>query len=330
MKRRITIVILFLSLISQVWTQERPNVLTSASMIADMTHQIGGDLILVESIVPIGGDPHLYEPTPGDAIKVSEADLIFINGLTFEGWITELIDNSGTKANTVTVTQGITPISSSVYDNSSDPHAWMDAGHGIIYCNNIRDALIELLPDYRSQIEGRHARYVELLSNLDNEITQSILQIPEKKRYLITSHDAFHYYGKKYQIQTESILGTSTDSDAQTSDLIRINKIIKENSIPAVFIETTVNPKLLQSLANDNKIRIGGKLYSDSLGDKDSPASTYVDMLRHNTKVIVEALTAEDQEVQEVNSSSSQNKYLFYFIAAILIIGFILILKKVV
>ncbi len=307
---------------------EKPMVLGSASMIADIAQQIGQDYIRIGTIVPIGGDPHLYEPTPGDATKVVKAQLILVNGLTFEGWVNELIDNSGTKAKVITVTKGVKPIMSSVYDNASDPHAWMDAENGIIYANNIKEALINLLPEVQEDIQKNHDEYVNKLKELDAKILRDIQTIPKAQRYLITSHDAFHYYGKKYGIITESILGTSTDSDAQTSDLIRLNKLIKKQNIPAVFIETTVNPKLLQSLAKDNNIRIGGKLYSDSLGDKDSPASTYIDMLQYNTNVIVETLS---QSIQPVNAdettNSNTNAGLIVVLACIFILGFIILLK---
>jgi ABC-type Zn uptake system ZnuABC Zn-binding protein ZnuA len=332
MKFKTLIIALFILLnAGLVYSQdEKPLVLGSASMIADIAKQIGQDFIRIGTIVPIGGDPHLYEPTPGDATKVVKAQLILVNGLTFEGWVNELIDNSGTKAPVITVTNGVQPIMSEVYDNATDPHAWMDAANGIIYANNIKDALVNLIPEAQVSIKKNHADYVNKLKALDTKIMADILTIPEQQRYLITSHDAFHYYGRKYGIKTESILGTSTDSDAQTSDLIRLNKLIKAQNIPAVFIETTVNPKLLQSLAKDNNISIGGKLYSDSLGDKDSPASTYINMLQYNTKVIVQTLS---QSIQPNNtdtdktSNSNTNAVLIVILACIFILGFVILLK---
>ena len=319
--------LLFLLAVVNLSAQEKPVILASASMIADMAKQVGGNLINLQTLVPIGGDPHLYEPTPGDARKVVAADIILINGLTFEGWINELIENSGTQAKVIVVTNGINPIKSSVYENAVDPHAWMDAANGIVYAANIKDALIEELPSKKEQVLDQFNQYTDQLKSLDQEIISAIQSIPEKQRYLITSHDAFHYYGSKYGIKTESILGTSTDADAQTSDIIRLNKIIEENKIPSVFIETTVNPKLLQSLAKDNKISIGGKLYSDSLGDENSPASTYIDMLRYNTKVIVEALTKPIEYVEEEEVSS--NTLLIVLLAAAFILGFVILLKYI-
>jgi len=273
-------------------SQNKKKIVTSASMIADMTKEIVGDLHDVEMIVPIGGDPHLHEPTPSNARLVSKADLIFINGLTFEGWITELIENSGTKATVVTVTEKIRPLTSQTYENSYDPHAWMDASLVIGYVESIAEAVSEIDPSNASVYEERLASYKEQLTKLDQEIKAAINSIPEKKRVLITSHDAFQYYGRRYGIQLEAIMGISTEAEAQTSDIRRVNKVIEENKVPAIFVESTINPKLIQQLAQDNKVSIGGELFADSLGDEESPASTYIDMMRYNTQTIVTALTA--------------------------------------
>lgn len=277
---------------TQAQAHQKPLVVATASIFADMAEVIGGNMIEVRSIVPIGGDPHLYEPTPADARLVASAQLILKNELTFEGWLSELINNSGTKARVVTITEGITPIASEKYKNSTDPHAWMSAANGLIYIDNILKALSKLDPANAESYAFNHGIYKQQLEALDRRIAERIKNIPEPQRILITSHDAFRYYGQRYGIRVEAVLGTSTDSEAQTSDLVRLNKIIKAQKVPAVFIETTVNPKLLQQLATDNHISIGGKLFSDSIGDKNSPAPTYIDMLTHNTETIVKALSA--------------------------------------
>ena len=279
-------------------------VVASASMFSDIAANIGGDLIETATIVPIGGDPHIYEPTPGDVRLILQASLILQNGLTFEGWIKDLIQNSGSNAPVVTVTDGITPIVSTQHQNATDPHAWMDPVNGKTYALNIKNALISLLPDAKAQIESQYEAYIQKLDALDAYIKEQIARIEPNKRILITSHDSFHYYGQRYGLRLESVLGTSTDADVRTSDLMRLNKVIQENNIPVVFIESTINPKLLNQVASDNKISIGGKLYSDSLGDKDSPANTYLNMLRHNTDVIVTGLTSTGTD-QEANASSS-------------------------
>jgi len=295
--RIVLILLTFLVASLNTTAQDKKKIVTSASMIADMTKEIVGDLHDVEMIVPIGGDPHLHEPTPSNARLVAKADLIFINGLTFEGWITELIENSGTNATVVTVTEKITPLTSQTYENSFDPHAWMDASLVISYVESIAEAITTIDPANASIYNERLASYKEKLSQLDQEIKSAINSIPEKKRVLITSHDAFQYFGRRYGIQLEAIMGISTEAEAQTSDIRRVNKVIKENKVPAIFVESTINPKLIQQLAQDNKVSIGGELYADSLGDEKSPASTYIDMMRYNTQTIVAALTAQPGEL---------------------------------
>lgn len=297
--------------------QSRPRVVATASMIADMAQTIAGDRLEVACIVPIGSDPHLHDPTPGDARLVSEADLILVNALTFEGWLGKLIANSGTSAVIDTVTRGITPIGSKNYQNAVDPHAWMDASNGLIYIKNIADALIALDPDNKDVYQYNYQLYREQLIALDNYILEKIRSIPEEKRVLITSHDAFHYYGKRYGLQLESLLGTSTDADIQTEDIIRISKLIKERQIPAVFVESTINPKVLEQVAKDQNIAIGGKLYADSIGDEDSPAPSYEAMLKHNTDVIVAGLKGEWSGSQAVISRS----LLWWILAPVIVLA---------
>ncbi len=298
--------------------QDRKLVIASASMIADIAANIIREKHDIEMIVPIGGDPHLHEPTPRDARLVAAADLILVNGLTFEGWINELIQNSGTEAVTVTVTENIPVLTSQTYRNSSDPHAWMDASNGIIYAENIRNAISQLDPENESIYSKNLEQYTEQLSKLDENIARQIKSIPGEKRVLITSHDAFQYYGKRYNIQLEAIMGISTEADAQTSDIMRVNKVIREKKIPAVFIESTINPKLMEQLAADNRVVIGGKLYADSLGDQDSPASTYIDMLRHNTSTIVKALTSDSTQLIE---NQSRPNYVFLILLGVILVA---------
>jgi ABC-type Zn uptake system ZnuABC Zn-binding protein ZnuA len=275
----------------------RPLVVTSASIFADMAEVIAGDLLRVQSIVPIGGDPHIYEPTPENVQLVSRADLVLINGLTFEGWMNELIENSGTRAETVTITKGIGSIASEDYANSSDPHAWMTAANGLIYVRNVRDALIRLDPFNKEVYEFNAGIYLQQLEDLDKAIFRQIESIPEEQRILITSHDAFRYYGRHYGIRVEAALGTSTDAQVQTDDVNRLTNIIRDSGVPAIFVETTINPKLIRQLATDNDVIIGGNLYADSLGDPDGEAGTYLKMLTFNTTTIVNALRGETADV---------------------------------
>ena len=331
-------ILLFLSccfLLNSSWAQDKKLVVATASMLGDMAENIAGGEVIVKTIVPIGGDPHLYEPTPKDAQLANQADLVLKNGLTFEGWLNDLIANSGTKAKTIRVTEGIKPIESTAYKNSADPHAWMDASLGLIYIKNIKDALVELAPEHKETFEFNYGVYKKQIEDLDQYIVDQVEKIPASQRILITSHDAFQYYGRKYGIRLEAILGTSTDAEVQTSDIMRLNKVIQSSKVPAVFIESTINPKLLEQLAKDNEIRVGGQLYADSIGDKDSPAPSYIDMLKYNTDVIVKALSGQgiSQDISatehESNQEEGSNWMLWGAIGALMLGGFFLVARMV-
>lgn len=309
----------------------KPRILATASMWADMAQVLGGDLVEVDLIVPIGSDPHLYEPTPGDVRKVQWADLILINGLTFEGWLQKLIESSGTRAIRSILTEGISPITNPSFMNSTDPHAWMDPVNGKTYANNLAKALMELDSAHAQEYKFNLEIYLQQLEDLHQYIAQRIAQIPESHRVLVTSHDAFHYFGNRYGLQVESLLGTSTDADVQTGDFLRVNQLIRERKLPAIFIESTINPKLMEQLSKENNIQIGGKLFADSLGDKDSPGGTYLNMLRNNADVIVSALTGV--QTAEPNASGEQktsgyNLYIILSVVVLLILAFLFLLKR--
>ncbi len=285
--------------------EEKPLILGTASMISDMATNIFGDKANVQNIVPIGGDPHMFEPTPKSAQTVNKANLVLMNGLTFEGWLMELVENSGTKAKVITTTEGVDVISSVDYANSSDPHAWMNAANAVIYSDNIRKAAIELLPEHTDYFNANFEKYKAELEALDQYIIDQINSIPEQQRVLITSHDAFQYYGRKYGIRLESAMGTSTEADAQTSDIMQLNKTIKETGVPAIFVESTINPKLIEQVATDNNIIIGGELFADSLGDEESGADTYIKMMRQNTDKIANALKQEKKAPEAISAEES-------------------------
>lgn len=321
-------------------------VVASTTITADIAQNIAGDVFEIVHIVPVGGDPHLYEPVPKDAQLIQKAELVLVNGLTLEGWLTEFIDNSGTKATVVTVTEGIKPITSQKY-NSPDPHAWMTAKNGVIYAKNIYEALSNYAPEHQAKFEKNFNNYKKQLEQLEILIFQEIQKIPEKQRVLITSHDAFQYFGRHYGVRLESILGTSTDAEAQTADVMRVQKVIKETGVPSVFIESTINPKLLQQIADDNDVEIGGELFSDSLGELGGNGETYLEMLRHNATTISYALKGEESEVlpedaenrgitskqaneklEQANESNSMNYAMIGIIAALLLGGFGFMYKK--
>ena len=318
------VIILLLALTASA--EEKPLVVASVTIIKDMAEMIAGDEFVVQSIMPVGSDPHLHDPTPGDAKLVVAADLILVNGLTLEGWLTELIENAGSEAEIVTVTDGLNAIESQSYKNSSDPHAWMDASNGIKYVENILASFIKLKPEAREVFEFNFGVYKQQLEDLDKYIHDAINSIPEQQRILITSHDAFQYYGRRYGIRLEALLGTSTDAEAQVSDLKRVNNVIRSNKVPALFVESTINPKMLEQIAKDNDIRIGGHLYADSIGEEGSDADSYYDMLKYNTDQIVQGLTKAPEKKAEAGTRTPS--YWFWCVLAVLLIGGFFILSR--
>jgi len=323
--KKLYLLLCLLPLICQnTFAQEtKMKVVATTTFLADLAQNIAGEKAEVISLMPTGGDPHLYDPIPGDAKKIAEADVILRNGLTLEGWLDELIENSGTRANIYTLTEGIIPIKSVDYEDALDPHAWMDVKNGIIYTDNILRALQESQPEDRTYFEAQHAAYKAILLELDEEIKAKITQIPSSKRVLVTSHDAFRYYGNAYGLEVVSAMGTSTDAEPTLEDLAHLSEQVKENGIPSIFIESTINPEIMEQRANDLGIKIGGKLFADSLGDEESGADTYVKMLRQNTRLILEGLS------RLVGTRDAEEDYNFLFvILGIFALSFVVVVLK--
>ncbi|MBK8621830.1 MAG: zinc ABC transporter substrate-binding protein [Saprospiraceae bacterium] len=297
-------------------------VVTTTSIFKDMIESIGGNLVEVHSIVPLGSDPHRYEAKPSDVTICREADIIFINGLHLEVWIEKLIQNSRTKAKTVLLTQGIKSISTGRYP---DPHAWMNAANGIYYVNNIAETLIRIRPDQKTFITNNLIKYSNTLRFVDNYIKNKMLKIPETSRILITNHDAFRYFGLRYGLRLVPLMGVSTEAEPKTSDIIKIIHVIQESKVPAIFIETSVNPQLMKQIADDAGIRIGGSLFSDSLGPPESDADTYIGMLKKNAETIFSSLQPKNAEAKGFNllpQTSSVFMFLMIIIFLISLTGF--------
>jgi len=269
----------------------RPLVVATTSIFADMAEVMAGGLLEVRSIVPRGSDPHMHEPTPADVQLAARASLILMNGLTLEGWMSKMIAGAGSRAPVVIITLGIVPIESETYRNSYDPHAWMDAANGRVYIRNIRDALVAVDSANADIYDFNYRLYDRELADLDSAIRQQMAAIPVRNRVLVTSHDAFRYFGRRYGIRVEAVLGTSTDAEARIADVRRLHQLLQQTGVPAIFVESSVNPKIIEQIARDNSVAIGGSLYADALGDSLSPAATYVAMLRHNSRLIAAALS---------------------------------------
>lgn len=266
---------------------ERINVVASFSILADMVRNVGGNDVDVVALVGPDGDAHVYAPTPADAKKVADARLLVINGLGFEGWLPRLLQASGSKAPIAVATKGIMPRKLGGHD---DPHAWQSVANAKIYVANIRDGLIAAAPDKADVFKANADAYLARLEALDREVHEAVAKIPEVRRKVISTHDAFGYFADAYGITFFSPLSVSTDSEPSARDIAAIVAQIKLAKIPAVFLENISDPRLIQRIAAETGARVGGTLYSDSLTGEKGQAPTYIDMVRHNIKALTSAV----------------------------------------
>ncbi|MCK0198967.1 metal ABC transporter substrate-binding protein [Ancylobacter sp. 6x-1] len=298
-------------------------VVATFSILGDIVKQVGGDRLAVTTLVGPDGDTHVYQPTPSDAKAVANAKLVFENGLGLEGWIPRLVKASGSKAEPVVVTEGVIPRyrtatepqddegAEAGHDHDKtgagktgtdtakdhdhgplDPHAWQNVANVEIYAGNIRDALISADPAGAEAYKAQAAAYIDKLKALDAEVRKTMAAIPASQRRIITSHDAFGYFGDAYGVTLLAPQGVSTEAEASAKDVGRIIKQIRQEKIPAVFLENITDPRLTQRIAKESGAKVGGTLYTDALSDDKGPASTYIDMIRNNIRELSSALSS--------------------------------------
>ena len=272
------------------------NVVTSFSILADMTARVGGDRVTIHSLVGRDADAHVYQPTPADARTLAEARLVVVNGFGFEGWIDRLVKSSGYRAQIVIASQGVSPLGQghghNHGGNDADPHAWQDLANALHYVDNIAQALVAADPAGKSSYLANAERFKREINALDAEIRQSFITIPPEQRKVVTTHDAFTYFGRAYGLHFIAPVGINTDAEPSAADIGRIIKQIRREKIPAVFVESISDPRLLERIRQESGARIGGTLYSDSLSTTSGPASTYLNMIRHNARTLAAALTS--------------------------------------
>lgn len=267
--------------------QDPLNVVASFSILGDFVKNVGGERVDVTSLVGPDGDVHVYAPAPADARKIADAKLLVINGLGLEGWLPRLLQASGGKAPIITATTGITPLKSG---SDADPHAWQSVANAKKYVTNIRDALAAADPADAEVFRRQAEAYLAKLDALDREVRAAVKQIPESRRKVISTHDAFGYFAAAYGIRFIAPLGVSTESEASARDIAGIITQIKTEKIPAVFPENISDPRLIRRISAETGARVGGTLFSDSLTGEKGDAPTYIDMVRHNIKALTSAL----------------------------------------
>jgi zinc/manganese transport system substrate-binding protein len=271
--------------------QNKVQVVATFSILGDLVKNVGGDRIEVATLVGPNGDAHVYTPTPADAKKVAAAKVVFVNGFGLEGWMTRLVKASGSKAAAVVASTGVQSRKMEEEGHQvTDPHAWQNIANAKIYVANIRDGLAAADSAGKGTYDANATAYLAKLDEVEKEVKTAIGKIPTGHRRIITSHDAFGYFGAAYGMEFIAPEGVSTESEASAKDVAKIINQIKKQKIPAVFMENITDPRMMQQIAKESGAKIGGTLFSDALSDEKGPAPTYIDMMRNNIKQLSIAL----------------------------------------
>lgn len=274
------------------------NVVATIGMIADVAQEVGGECVNVEAMMGPGVDPHLYQASASDVATLRNAEQIFYSGYSLEGQLGDVLERFSERTPTLAVAPAsIDPASlitsQDVY--GIDPHLWMDVSLWAQTLPTLNAALSEARPDCAATFDANTERYQTQLLALHEWVTDSIASIPDEQRILVTAHDAFGYFGRAYDIDVEGIQGISTETETGIADIRNMTDIVVDRAVPALFIESTINPRTVQAVIDAAQqrgqvVEIGGELYSDAMGDPDTVDGTYMGMIYRNTQHIVEAL----------------------------------------
>ena len=273
--------------------RDLPQVVSTSTIIANLTETVGGEEIAHQGILQTGADPHVYEPTPKDSVALEKADLILYNGFNLEPGLIKMINSTGVEATKFAVGEVVQPLDfEDRGQQEPDPHVWGDPENAIAMTEAIRDRLIELSPEDEAEFTENAAELIAKLERLDRWIAAQIATIPAAQRKLVTTHDAFQYFTNAYDLEMAgTLIGISTEEQPSAQTVKNLADDIRKMQIPAIFAETTINPQLIKTVAEEAGVKLAPQeLYSDSLGAPGSEGDTYVKMLMSNTKSIVESL----------------------------------------
>lgn len=302
---------------------DKISVVTSFSILGDMVRQVGGEHVDVVTLVGPDGDTHAYEPAPADARKLKHAGLLIFNGLGLEGWLPRLVEASGFNGTQIIASDGIVPLKSEEAEGEHhdddheaadhieehheveqvqeggghhehgefDPHAWQSLANGMVYVRNIVDALAKADPDHADTYQKRASAYTNRLSAFHEKLKADFAAIPETRRKVVTSHDAFGYFGKAYGVAFIAPEGVNTESEASAKDVAKIIDQIRTEKLSAIFVENISDERLIKQILRETNAKIGGQLYSDALSRPDGPASDYTSMFEYNASQLLGALT---------------------------------------
>ncbi len=276
-------------------------VTSTTNFITDVVGVVGGDRVGVDGLLGPGVDPHLYKASAGDVTRLREADIVFYNGLYLEAKMEDVFEEIGEDKPVVAVTEGmpreqlLSPPAGAAPEEEYDPHVWFNVALWKNAVKAVRDGLIEVDPEGAATYRRNAAAYLKELTRLDVETERKIASIPERRRVLVTSHDAFRYLGDRYDIDVAAIQGISTAGEATTEDIERVAELIAVRGVKAVFIESSVPPQTIEAVLasaaeQGQEAVIGGELFSDAAGEQGTPEGTYVGMVESNVNNLVEGL----------------------------------------
>lgn len=288
------------------------SVVASFSILADMVREVGGPYVEVTSLVGPNTDSHVFDPTPADAKRIASAQLVFVNGLGYEGWLDRLVKSSGYRGPIVVASKGIST-SLELKDSHShaqdekrahptharaipDPHAWQNLANAERYVQTIRIALAAVLPAHSATLEQRATDYIKRIRALHQATKAQIAAVAVERRKVITSHDSFGYFAQAYGVTFYPLQGLATASEPSAAEIVRIVDQIKKHKVTAIFTENISDPRLLDRIAKDSGAKVGGLLYADALTAPGTVADTYLKMFEHNVTTIVRGMSGQANE----------------------------------
>jgi len=268
-------------------------ILAVESFLADIARNVAGDRLAVESLIPVDADPHAYQPTPQDAAKIANADVLIINGANLEAFIAPILQNAGGKQQVISASAGLTARQDSTGDHpEGDPHFWLDPNNVIKYVENIRDAFSQADPAGSPVYVANAQKYIGDLLSLDSWINSQVRNVPQAQRLLVTNHETFGYFAERYGFTIIGAIVPSITSGAAPSahELAALINQIRSSGAPAIFLETGTNPQMADQIASETGVKVVSNLYTHSLSFPGGPAATYIDMMKYDVTAIVEAL----------------------------------------
>ena len=266
-------------------------VLASTTFLADIAQKIAGDRVRVDSLLPVGVDPHAYQAAPSDVAKIAESDLLILNGLEYEHFIEPLLENAGGERVLIEAAAGLSPREDAGSEHGVDPHMWLDPNLVITYVENIRDGLIQVDAEGAEIYTANADAYITQLKELDTWIVEQVDTIPAERRLLVTNHEAVGYFAERYGFEVVGAIIPSMSTDAGTSakEMAALIEQVKSSGAPAIFLGEVENADLANQIAEESGVKVVDNLHLESLTDG-APAATYIDMMKHNVTQIVNAL----------------------------------------